>query len=84
MGQARPDHYDEIHKHFQRSFRSSQENRGLSVREGATLQTFPKNYVFPAVSIGVAAKIIGNAVPPRFAKRLAETIRKAHSDLEHG
>lgn len=61
-------------------FAHPEENRGLSIREGATLQGFPKNYIFPALSMGISAKIIGNAVPPPFARRLAETIIKAHSN----
>ncbi len=61
-------------------FAHPEENRGLSIREGATLQSFPKDYIFPGSSLGVSAKIIGNAVPPRFARRLAETIVEAHSD----
>lgn len=62
-------------------FAHPEQHRGLSIREGATLQSFPKTYKFPGSSIGMAAKIIGNAVPPRFAKKLAETIVKAHSEL---
>ena len=46
------------------------ENRGLSIREGATLQTFPKDYKFCANSILANARIIGNAVPPEYARRL--------------
>ena len=60
-------------------FAHPEEDRGLSIREGATLQTFPKNYIFPNTSLTISAKIIGNAVPPLFAKRLAETIIKAHN-----
>jgi DNA (cytosine-5)-methyltransferase 1 len=54
-------------------FAHPEQNRGLSLREGATLQTFPKNYVFkgPMTSI---AKQIGNAVPPEMAKRIALSI----------
>ena len=47
------------------------EDRGLSLREGATLQTFPKKYVFKEKSIGKVAKQIGNAVPPEMARRMA-------------
>lgn len=50
------------------------ENRALSLREGATLQTFPKTYVFMEESIGKVAKHIGNAVPPELAKRIAKQI----------
>jgi len=48
-------------------FGHPEENRAISIREGATLQTFPKNYVFYTKSIGVAARMIGNAVPPEYA-----------------
>jgi DNA (cytosine-5)-methyltransferase 1 len=50
------------------------ENRGISIREGAVLQSFPKNYVFKTSNIAKAAKLIGNAVPPEYAKRLGEVI----------
>lgn len=47
-----------------------EEDRPISIREGATLQTFPKDYKFITNSIATAAKLIGNAVPPEYAKRL--------------
>lgn len=50
------------------------EDRAISLREGATLQTFPKDYVFKANSIATTARLIGNAVPCEFAKRLGEII----------
>ena len=53
------------------------ENRALSLREGACLQTFPKSYVFHSNSMAIIARMIGNAVPPEFAKRIGETILKA-------
>lgn len=59
-------------------FAHPEEHRGISVREGACIQTFPKNYQFYTPSIAGAAKIIGNAVPPAFAKALGESIVKAH------
>ncbi|MCP5108364.1 MAG: DNA cytosine methyltransferase, partial [bacterium] len=55
-------------------FSHPEENRALSLREGATLQTFPKNYVFEGLDTGVIAKQIGNAVPPELAKRVGESI----------
>jgi len=51
-----------------------EENRALSLREGATLQTFPKSYVFYARSVQSIARMIGNAVPPEFARRIGEKI----------
>lgn len=55
-------------------FGHPEENRALSLREGAVLQTFPKDYKFLSVSLGKIAKMIGNAVPPQYAKLLGETI----------
>lgn len=55
-------------------FGHPEENRALSLREGATLQTFPRDYVFYANSITAIARMIGNAVPPEFAKRIGEAI----------
>lgn len=55
-------------------FAHPEEHRGLSIREGATLQTFPKNYFFISPSIHGAAKMIGNAVPPEYAKRIGKAI----------
>lgn len=51
-----------------------EENRAISLREGATLQTFPKDYQFFGTSIASVAKMIGNAVPPKFAKIIGEQI----------
>ena len=56
-------------------FGHPEEDRGLSIREGATLQTFPEKYVFKEKSIGKVAKHIGNAVPPELAKRIANSIK---------
>lgn len=57
-------------------FGHPEEDRAISLREGATLQTFPKNYVFYTKSMRVAARMIGNAVPPEYAKRIGEAIIK--------
>lgn len=50
------------------------ENRGLSIREGARLQTFPDTYIFRGGNMTVNARIIGNAVPPEYARRLGELL----------
>lgn len=52
------------------------EDRAISLREGATLQTFPKDYIFKEKSIGKVAKHIGNAVPPELAKMIATSLLK--------
>jgi len=55
-------------------FGHPEENRGLSLREGACLQTFPRDFEFVGTSMTSIASQIGNAVPPEFAKRIGETI----------
>lgn len=50
------------------------EDRALSLREGATLQSFPKDYIFKTNSTYETARIIGNAVPPEYAKRIGQSI----------
>lgn len=57
-------------------FGHPEEDRGISLREGATLQTFPNKYIFYSNKIHIIAKMIGNAVPPKFAKLIGETIIK--------
>lgn len=58
-------------------FTHPEEDRGLSLREGATLQTFPKDYKFIGGLVSVA-KQIGNAVPPEMARRIAASIKNNH------
>lgn len=55
-------------------FAHPEENRGLSLREGAVLQSFPKSYKFFGTSIESIARIIGNAVPPKYAERIGLAI----------
>lgn len=51
------------------------EDRGLSVREAARLQSFPDSFRF-AGSIGFQQQQVGNAVPPLLAKAVFEQILK--------
>ena len=48
-------------------FLHPEENRAITLREAAALQTFPENYIF-SLDRGrdFAALMIGNALPPRF------------------
>lgn len=57
-----------------------EENRALSLREGATLQSFPKSYVFIGTSHASIARLIGNAVPPEYAKRIGLAIKQNHTN----
>ena len=45
--------------------------RGLSLREGAILQSFEDDYIFHGDSMHAIARMIGNAVPPRLAAYMA-------------
>lgn len=53
----------------------SKQLRTITVREAARLQTFPDDYEF-ITGTAMDYKMIGNAVPPLFAKLLAESIFK--------
>ncbi len=61
------------------------QDRAISVREAALIQTFPKTYKFFAdeqdVAITKASRYIGNAVPPRLGEIIAESIRIHLSEL---
>lgn len=63
------------------------QDRALSLREMAMLQTFPNNYEFldfekSVCSFKQVGKLIGNAVPVLLAERIAESIER-HLD-KHG
>ena len=48
-------------------FGHPKENRTISVREAALIQTFPKTYRFKAEMIEKACELVGNALPCKFA-----------------
>jgi len=50
--------------------------RAISVREAAALQTFQDNYIFYG-NMSENSKWVGNAVPPLFARYLAEGIKNS-------
>jgi DNA (cytosine-5)-methyltransferase 1 len=48
----------------------------ISVLEAALIQTFPEDYNFVTEEMEAVCKMIGNAVPPDFARIAGERIRK--------
>ena len=49
----------------------------ISVREAALLQTFPQNYRFMTDRMDAVCDMIGNAVPPLYAKLAAKQVLTA-------
>ncbi len=49
----------------------------ISVREAAMIQTFPKSYRFETDQMDAVCDMIGNAVPPRFARIAGRQILRA-------
>ena len=54
--------------------------RGLSLHEGALLQSFPEGYVFWGNGGDPIAKMIGNAVPPKLAEFMALSLYELWSE----
>ena len=48
----------------------------ISVREAALIQTFPRGYKFETEQMEAVCEMIGNAVPPKFARVAGKRIRE--------
>ncbi|OIP85889.1 DNA (cytosine-5-)-methyltransferase [Candidatus Saccharibacteria bacterium CG2_30_41_52] len=58
-------------------FGHPEQNRALSIREGAIIQTFPKHYDFGMnMAVSTVGRHIGNAVPPRLGEVLGNAIKE--------
>ena len=53
-----------------------EQDRAISFREAAALQSFPDSYIFYGKSDSIIARQIGNAVPVLLAKAIGETVKK--------
>lgn len=60
-------------------FGHPEEDRAISIREGATLQTFPKDFYFCGSNMAHLAQQIGNAVPPELARRIGIHLTNLHA-----
>lgn len=69
-------------------FGHPEQDRALSLREGAILQTFPESYNFldpeREFSIGVIGRHIGNAVPVKLGEVIGLSIKKHLREYENG
>ena len=54
------------------------QDRALSLREGAALQTFAPTYTFFGSGIASISRQIGNAVPPLLSQQIAEAVIKTY------
>jgi DNA (cytosine-5)-methyltransferase 1 len=59
-------------------FGHPEEDRAISIREGATLQTFPPDFLFHGTNLNTFARQIGNAVPPALAERIGLHLKTFH------
>lgn len=58
-------------------FLHPEENRCITAREAAMLQSFPRDYKFPTdISKTALALLIGNALPPKFSYYQSQNIKK--------
>lgn len=62
------------------------QNRAISLREGAILQSFPRDYAFvpqdETVYIKTIGRLIGNAVPVKLGKAIGKSIKRHIESLE--
>lgn len=61
---------------FARDFLHPRENRSLTIREAARIQTFPDTFVFAGTQ-SERIQLVGNSVPPRLGKVIGEHLIKA-------
>ncbi|MEO3807886.1 DNA cytosine methyltransferase [Sphaerisporangium sp. B11E5] len=61
------------------------EDRAVTIREAARLQTFPDHFKFPAYTIRDVSSLVGSAVPPLLARAIArQVVRYLDTVTLHG
>ena len=67
-------------------FGHPEQDRAISLREGAILQSFPKNYSFAPKNEPIFKKtvgrLIGNAVPVKLGKAIGKSILNHIAEIE--
>jgi DNA (cytosine-5)-methyltransferase 1 len=67
-------------------FGHPEQNRGISLREGAILQSFPADYAFVKpggeYTMRTIGRLIGNAVPVRLGRVVGRTVKRHVRDLQ--
>ena len=69
-------------------FGHPEQDRGISLREGAILQSFPPGYLFvepgKPVEMSVVGRMIGNAVPVRLGQAIGESLIRHAAEIRVG
>lgn len=66
-------------------FGHPEQDRAISIREGALLQTFPKDYDFgESIKVAEVSRHIGNAVPPKMGECIGVCILEHLKEVEYG
>ena len=72
----------QFHSYGTGRFGHPEQDRAISIREGALLQTFPRRYKFcqnaPLITL---ARQIGNAVPPKLGREIGNAITEHIKEL---
>jgi DNA (cytosine-5)-methyltransferase 1 len=68
-------------------FGHPKENRTISIREAALIQTFPMDYRLKTKFMDAVCDLVGNALPPKFARIAAKnclSVLKNHEGVRNG
>jgi len=78
VGPRGSDPHEQVQQPFERPFGHPEQDRAISLREAAALQTFPDDYEFLGTRHHVA-RWIGNAVPVSLAEAVGRAAMAAVS-----